>query len=204
MRTLVIAIAVALAATGAAQASQATPADAHASGVGFMGARLGMGLAGWKALAYPGRNPAQVQTRCANEAPPAAPTKGRRRVVAGASGSAAAILVCTYTSRLGGVALPLSIPLAESFLVRQPQYDFTSGRLSKIEFRTSIDAFNDLTSRFESRYGPASQTLRDDVTLSDGLDLPRVRKIWRRPGGSVEIIDPSARPTQLAVQFTGP
>jgi hypothetical protein len=199
MRTLVIAIA----AAGAAQASQATPADAPAGVVGFMGARLGMGLDDWKALAYPGRNPAQVQAQCADEPAAATTIKGGRHAAA-APASVAPRLVCTYTSRLGGVALPLSIPLAGSFLVRQPQYDFVGGRLSKIEFHTSIDAFNDLTARFTSRYGPAGQTLRDDVTLSDGLDLPRVRKIWRLPGGSVEIIDPSARPTQLAVQFAGP
>jgi hypothetical protein len=201
MRTFVIAIAGALVAAGAAQADQATPANAQAGVVGFMGAQLGMGLADWKALAYPGRNPAQVQAQCAHEAAIATtPKRGRH---AAAPAPAAPTLVCTYTSRLGGVDL-LSIPLADNFLVRQPQYDFTGGRLSKIEFRTSIDAFNDLTARFEARYGPASQTLRDDVTLSDGLDLPRVRKIWRLPGGSVEIVDPSARPTQLAVQFTGP
>ena len=203
MRTIPIAIAVTLAAAGAARADQATPADARAGGVGFMGARLGMGLADWKALAYPGRSPAQVQAACANQAPPAAAEAERHAAVSGPAPAAPA-LVCTYTSRLGGVVLPLTIPLAGRFLVRQPQYDFTGGRLSKIEFHTSIDAFNDLTARFEGRYGPASQTLRDDVTLSDGLDLPRVRKIWRLPGGSVEIIDPSARPTQLAVQFTEP
>jgi hypothetical protein len=87
--------------------------------------------------------------------------------------------------------------------VRDPKYDFVGGRLSRVEFRTSIDAFNDLTARFEARYGPANQTLRDDVETRSGLDLPRVRKIWRLPSGTVEIIDPATPPTQLDVQFTG-
>jgi hypothetical protein len=164
-----------------------------------MGARLGMGLAEWKALAYPGRNPAQVQTLCSDDS---TGTAGGH-LGAGAPGQGAQTVVCTYTSRLGSVTLPLSFPLTNIYLVREPKYDFVGGRLSRVEFRTSIDAFNDLTARFEARYGPASQTLRDDVTTRDGFDLPRVRKIWRLPSGSVEIIDPSTPPTQLAVQFSG-
>jgi hypothetical protein len=49
----------------------------------------------------------------------------------------------------------------------------------------------------------ATQTLRDDVTTKGGFDLPRVRKIWRLPNGSVEIIDPTTPPIQLSVQLSG-
>jgi hypothetical protein len=206
MRTRLSKIAVALGAaafacaTGAV-ASQAPQAGASADGatagampngaqigdIGFMGARLGMGLAAWKAMAYPGRNPGDVSAAC---------TAGRALSPGG--------VVCTYAQRAGGLSLPLSIPLSGSWLVRDPQYAFVGDRLSKIDFRTSIDAFNALTARFEARYGPASQTLRDDVTTRSGIDLPRVRMIWRLPTGSIEIIDPTTPPTQLAVRFVGP
>ncbi|HEY3888130.1 MAG TPA: hypothetical protein VGL73_06110 [Caulobacteraceae bacterium] len=199
MRILVLAIGVTLAGAGVAAANQATPADAQTSAVGFMGARLGMGLAEWKALTYPGRNPAQVRTLCSEDS---IGTAGSRPGP-GASAQSGNAVVCTYANRLGKVTLPLSFPLTNAYLVREPKYVFVGGRLARVGFRTSIDAFNDLTARFEARYGPATQTLHDDVTTRSGLDLPRVRKIWRLASGSVEIIDPSTPPTQLAVQFTG-
>ncbi|HEX4196509.1 MAG TPA: hypothetical protein VHZ26_03620 [Caulobacteraceae bacterium] len=201
MRTRLFKIAVALGAAALASASRAAASQApqgdatagaamadpsQAGDIGFMGARLGMGLAAWKALAYPGRNPGDVAAACA------------------AGRASAGGLVCTYAQRAGGLSLPLSIPLSGSWLVRDPQYDFVGGRLSRIEFHTSIDAFNALTARFEARYGPASQTLHDDVTTRGGLDLPRVRMIWRLPAGSIEIVDPTTPPNQLAVRFAGP
>jgi hypothetical protein len=186
-RITIVTAALALAGQGAAAASEPPPANAPAGGIGFMGARLGMGLDQWKALAYPGHDPSQVAAACAN----------------GQGGTAPGTVVCTYAQRAGGVTLPLSFPLTKTWLVRDPTYDFVDGRLGKIAFHTSIDAFDDLSARFEARYGPASQIQRDDVTTRSGLDLPRVRKTWRLPGGSIEIIDPATPPTQLAVQFTG-
>lgn len=183
----VVAVGVILAGQGAAAASEAPPANAPAGGIGFMGARLGMGLDQWKALAYPGRDPGQVEAACVN----------------GQAGTAPGTVVCTYAQRAGGVTLPLSFPLTKTWLVRDPTYDFVDGRLGKIAFHTSIDAFDDLSARFEAKYGPASQIQRDDVKTRSGLDLPRVRKTWRLPSGSIEIVDPATPPTQLAVQFTG-
>ncbi|HEY5006530.1 MAG TPA: hypothetical protein VII42_00915 [Caulobacteraceae bacterium] len=198
MRTTIIAITLAFAGANASVASQPPPST-QASVIGFMGAQLGMGLAEWKALAYPGRNPAQVTTTCSDDTT----RTGGPPVAGGGSGQGGRLVVCTYTNRLGGAALPLSFPLTQAYLVQGPKYDFIDGKLSKVEFQTSIDAFDDLTARFEARYGPAAQTLRDDVTTRGGFDLPRVRKIWRLPKGSVEIIDPATPPTQLAVQFSG-
>ena len=201
MRTRLFNIAIVLGAAGlaaatGAMASQALQDGAMAGGavangsqtgnIGFMGAQLGMGLDAWKALAYPGHGPNEVVAACA--AGPASAPGG---------------VVCTYAQRAGSFDLPLSIPLSGTWLVRDPRYDFVGGRLSRIEFRTSIDAFNDLTARFEAKYGPATQTLNDDVTTRDGRDLPRVRKIWRLPAGSIEIVDPTTPPTQLAVRFVG-
>jgi hypothetical protein len=112
MRTIFIAIAMALAGASTAAASQATPENTQTSVVEFMGARLGMGLAEWKALAHPGRNPDQVQTLCSNDS---SGTVGGRLGV-GAPGQAGQTVVCTYTSRLGSISLPLSIPLTKTTL----------------------------------------------------------------------------------------
>jgi hypothetical protein len=187
VRLLIAAATMTLAGHGAAMAGEALPTSAPMGDIGFMGAQLGMGLDAWKALAYPGRDPGQVAAAC----------------VSGQAGTAPGTVVCTYAERAGGVALPLSLPLTKTWLVRDPTYDFVDGRLGGITFHTSIDAFDDLSARFEAKYGPASQIQRDDVKTCSGLDLPRVRKIWRLSGGSIEIVDPTTPPTQLAVQFTG-
>jgi hypothetical protein len=193
MRALMIGLVVLLA--GPAAANQPVP-PAQAGDIEFMGVRLGTGLAEWKALAFPGRDSDQVAATCSSA--PARTSKGGP-----STAQAQPTVVCGYVAKSGSVDLPPSLPLTGNFLVRDPKYEFVGGRLSSIAFHTSIDAFNDLTTRFEARYGPASQTLYDDVKTRGGYDIPRVRKIWRLAGGSIEITDPTNPPTQLEVQFTG-
>lgn len=50
-------------------------------------------------------------------------------------------------------------------------------------------------------YGPASRTLRGDVTTRSGLNRPPVRRTWPLPTGS---IDPTTSAAQFAVRFVGP
>jgi hypothetical protein len=172
---------------------------ASASGdLHFGSARLGMSLAQWKASALPGPPAAGLQTTCSNEAEPAVPVG----VKISASRSEAGALVCSYVTRLGPNVLPQYFPLTKTYLARSPTFTFVSGKLYKIEFRSSIDAFDDLVAIFEGKFGPAGETIRDQVRTSYGQPLPRVQKIWRLSGGLVRITDPSARPDQLVVDFT--
>jgi hypothetical protein len=149
----------------------------------------------WKSLPYPGPSSERATARCSYdpvEAPPGDPQGESAK-------QPTAVEVCTYVAP---EAADEAFPLMKTFLARNPRYYFVGGRLSKIEFHTSIDAFNDVMALLETRYGPASQTVRDDLKMTSGFDLPRVRKIWRQANGSIHLIDPSSTPTQLAVQFT--
>lgn len=139
------------------------------------GARLGMALSDWKALSSPAE--AGARAACA----PAAST-----------------LVCGYAAPNEEV----SLPLVKSYRMRRPRYYFVAGTLSKIEFHTSIDAFNDVMAMLEAKYGPASQTLRNSVDVGDNIYWPRVKKIWRLPGGTIELTDPASPASQIAVQFS--
>lgn len=169
-------------------APQSPPGPAHEDGqtLQFKGARLGMTIAQWKALPYPGGASTHVETACV-DSPNRSADPGAR------------VVVCSYVTRYGRIELPQSFAFTATRLARDPSYAFVDGKLARIEFQTSIDAFDELDARFATLYGHGQdgQTLRDQHA-----DVARVQKIWRTPGGTVRIIDPSPRPSLLSVQFT--
>jgi hypothetical protein len=149
----------------------------------------------WKALPYPGPSSEHATARCSYGPAGAAASDPQGE----SAKQSTAVEVCAYVAP---EAEDEAFPLMKTFLARSPTYYFGGGRLSKIEFHTSIDAFNDVMALLEAKYGPASQTLRDDVRLDNSFDLPRVKKIWRQANGSIQLVDPSSAPAQLEVQFT--
>jgi hypothetical protein len=156
------------------------------------GAELGMTLDAWRALPFPGTPSPRVAASCSTDG--AAKVGAPRTAVS----TKPSVTVCTYASRYGDITLPQPFPLTSRSLARDPRYSFTEGRLTTIEFDTSIDAFNDLVALFISRYGPEQRTIRDQIGPHH---WPRVRKIWRLPAASILLTDPAARPGQLSVQF---
>lgn len=165
----------------------------------FDGARLGMSLSQWKALPPPQGSTADVATECSNDTT----LDTASRVTFSVSGSEPPVVVCSYVARLGRYVLAQDFPLAKTYFARNPKFTFVSGRLAKIEFKSSINAFDDLVAAFEARFGAASQTIRDQIRTPFGLTLPRVQKIWRLPDGLVSITDPSDDLDRLVVDFTG-
>lgn len=149
----------------------------------FGGAMLGMSKADWLQLVPGGVTAGRAAATCA-PAPDAT-------------------VSCTYATRYGQETLPQAIPLSGGYLAREPTYVFVSDRLRRIEFRTSLNAFNALDARFTQRFGPPSLTLRQTLPAHSGPKLNRVVRAWRAPGGVVRIIDPStARLDSLSVVYT--
>lgn len=148
----------------------------------FVDAEMGMTLAQWKALPPLSGLASQSEAECG----------------AGPSGG----VVCDNTTHYGKVSLAQSARINRNYLAEDPRYTFVNGRLVEIEFHASIDAFNAIMSAIESPYGPATETDRDVGPTYDGVRLPRVRKIWRLAPGSIEVIDPSSRPDELAVRLS--
>jgi hypothetical protein len=166
----------------------------------FGGARLGMSLSQWQALPRPRGSTAGVSAACGNDS---APIRGSKASLS-ASTPAPREVVCSYASRLGRYVVAQDFPLTKTYLARDPTFTFVSGRLAKIEFGSSIDAFDDLVAAFETKFGRASQTIRDQIKTPYGPTLPRVQKIWRLPDGVVRITDPSTRLDQLLVDIARP
>jgi hypothetical protein len=178
-------------AKAAPTAGQAAPALA------LKGARLGMTLAQWRALPFGGDTAQHISGLCADAPAPVGAGRRKARKPPGQP----PVLLCSYVARYGRVIVPESFALTPAFLARDPEYYFTGGRLSKIEFHVSVDGFNALVALFRGRYGLENQTVRDSVTIEHGLELQRVQKIWRLPGGSLRITDPSSVYNELLVQY---
>lgn len=170
--------------------TQPAPVAVFAPGPGalsFGGARLGMSKADWLQLAPSGVTTGHAAASCA-PAPAGATVQGE---------------VCTYATRYGQVTLPQAISLSGGYLAREPTYVFVDGRLRRIAFRTSLNAFSDLDARFTQRFGAPSQTSRRTLSIRSGFKFDEVIRTWRAPGGTVRIVDPSTgRLDSLSVVYS--
>ncbi len=163
----------------------------------FNGAVLGMTLDQWKALPNPSGAGEPAIAACSAAGDPASP-----RRVAGSSVTSAPTVVCAYVERDRDETRPLWIPISKHYFARGPRYWFVGGRLSRIEFQSSIDAFNDVMAAMKSKYGPATTGRLDTIKSRDGLDLDRVQEVWRLSGGTIRMTDPSPRPDELTVRMS--
>jgi hypothetical protein len=181
----------------AAATAAASPAPAP-SGLDLPGVRLGMTPDEWRALPFPGASPARVEPVCSDD--PSAPANGyfSTAIVRGPG-----IVVCGYRTRYGRFSLPQPIELGPKLEVRRLRFTFVKGRLSSIEYRASTNAFNDLTARLTTRYGPPTKLVRDSVRTELGA-FPRVRQTWNTSRGQIELVDPVQPFTDLSVRLSTP
>jgi hypothetical protein len=164
----------------------------------FKGVRLGMTLAAWKALPFPGSTSSRARPVC---------TDGADAISSGLlparSDLSAETVVCAYFSQYGRFMLPDPVALGPRIVTRRLRFTFEDGRLSAIEYRTSVNAYDDLAARLNTRYGPSARLTRDSVKTSAGA-YPRVRRTWQAPDGQIELIDPVAPYTDLSLRLSVP
>jgi hypothetical protein len=125
--------------------------------LGVNGAQLGMTLEAWKALPYKAGPTSHMTTSCMASPEPAG---GVQRVQTSQRSN---LFVCSYVTRYGQTVLQQSFPLTAAFLARSPSYAFVDGRLSRIEFHTSVNAFISLDALLTARFGAPVQTVRDTL-----------------------------------------
>jgi hypothetical protein len=192
--TILAALILASAVPAAAWAA-ATPGTSPApeSKLTFNGAHLGMTLEQWKSLPISGGNSSHVELVCTDDL-------GRNPKSGQASGAGA--VVCSRVVRYRGTALMQSIPFLSSYRARSPKYYFADGRLSKIDFLVSVDAFNTLDAMFTKKLDVQPATDRIVDKYSDGVKFDRVERIWALPDIKVKIVDPSDIPSQIQVQYS--
>jgi len=164
-------------------------------GLDLTGVRLGMTREAWKALPFPGVSSGRVEPVCSDD--PEAPQNGFFSV---AIDRVAGVVVCGYRTRYGRFSLPQPIELGP-LQVRRLRFAFIKGRLSSIEYRTSVDAFNDLMTRLTARYGPPARLVRDNVRTELGA-FPRVRQTWNTSRGRIDLVDPVQPFTDLSVRLS--
>lgn len=161
----------------------------------FDGATLGMTVGAWRSLAPP----PGVGPSAAPDCGPAVGDPIRAEQLA-PSAPAPGNVTCSYGARFGAEVLLHSAKFDDRFRLDGLRYRFAGGRLSEIDFTTSIDAYNDVVARLTAEYG-APVTIVRDVARTATVRLPRVRQVWRTAGGSVSLTDPSSDPLRLSVRF---
>ena len=90
-------------------------------------------------------------------------------------------------------------PLGGDYRVRELSSTFVGGRLAKVSFSTSIDAFPFATAELKRAFGPPADIRRDRVRLQNGLDLPHVLMTWRNGRSTIRLSDPALRGGRLNV-----
>ncbi|HEX5265113.1 MAG TPA: hypothetical protein VFW13_16400 [Phenylobacterium sp.] len=185
--------------TAAAMAPTAWSKDAGSASLPLEGATFGMTIDAWKALPPP---PSAGPT-----AAPACWTHEAAVIIPGYRLSAedrrADLTTCAYVSRYGDVVVPHSVRLDATFRADGLRFLFDKGRLADVEFRTSVDAYSDITAMITGRFGPPSRTVSDTVKTSAGREL-RLRQTWRVGEGTIVLVDPSPNPTELGVDLALP
>jgi hypothetical protein len=93
------------------------------------------------------------------------------------------------------------VPLGGGYVARNLTYRFVDGTLARISFRTSIDAFEWVRHRLDTRFGHPASVVRDDI-VTESLDFPHVRDTWRNGRSSIVLDDPTRDMATLRVTYT--
>ena len=93
------------------------------------------------------------------------------------------------------------IAIGGGFRAREPSYTFVNGRLSKIEFRTSIDGFSYAMALLKHRFGAPKTIVRDRIVVADGLDRAHVAVTWRNGRSTITLSDPTLDAAHLQVNM---
>lgn len=111
------------------------------------------------------------------------------------------VVTCAYVRRYGHYALPVTARLSNGLLATHLRYTFEDGRLHRIDYQVSVNAYDRLMAELHTRLGPADQVHRDVVRTGHGV-LPRVSQTWRTSNGMVQVIDPVPPFAKLEVRLS--
>jgi len=159
-------------------------------------APIGASLADWKASPSPEPASSHIETVCSDR------PGGATRLLSTASGTSPDTVVCGYFGRYGRFFLPEPVSVAPRLGTAHARYTFVGRRLQSVEYRFSVNVYDDLIARLHKLYGAPLSVVRDTIRTEAGV-FPRVRQTWRAPRGQVELTDPTPPYTELSVKLTG-
>lgn len=167
---------------------------AAGQGFGYRNADLGITLAEWRALPFPGSGPS-VRALCSDTEPDALAPGGRVELYLPAIDKRLGIVRCVYFSarQIGQQTLwdAAAIDIGTSpYGFYGVQYDFFAGRLFRIYGETNIAAADHAQEGLVARFGRPASAARDFVQNRMGGQFPRIISVWRRGSNSVTLSSP--------------
>jgi hypothetical protein len=107
---------------------------------------------------------------------------------------------CTASGRAGLDCRLSDQPLGGGYYARDLTYRFVDGRLTAIQFHTSIDAFAFAVAKLKHEFGAPADIRRNTATLY-GYAFPHVTFTWRNGRSTIVLSDPS-EPNRLSVTMS--
>jgi hypothetical protein len=114
--------------------------------------------------------------------------------------AAPAGVTCQTAARVTICSAPLT-PLGGGYVARNLTYRFVDGQLARISFGASIDAFDWVRHRLDTRFGEPTSVTRDEIH-AESLDFPHVRNTWRNARSTIVLDDPTRDMATLRVTYT--
>lgn len=93
------------------------------------------------------------------------------------------------------------LPLGGGYFARDLDYRFVGGKLVRIRFRSSVDAFSWVTARLKKDDGQPSAITRDTFPHA-GRAVPHVAMTWANGRSTIALSDPIQSMIQLGVSIT--
>ena len=87
-------------------------------------------------------------------------------------------------------------------VARDISYGFVEGRLVRIRFLTSIDAYDRVRARLDGRFGAPSPITYDAIQINRSVPTPHQRDVWRRGGALIVLSDPERDGYSLSVTYS--
>ncbi len=93
-------------------------------------------------------------------------------------------------------------PLGGRQIAHDLTYEFVGGRLARIRFLTSIDAYDRVRARLDGRFGPPVNIVRDAIKIDQSFETPHLKAYWRNGRSTIVVNDPERDGRSLSVTYS--
>ncbi len=94
------------------------------------------------------------------------------------------------------------MPLGGRQIAHDITYEFVGGRLARIRFLTSIDAYNRVRARLDGRFGPPANIVRDAIRIDQSFETPHLKAYWRNGRSTILLNDPERDGRSISVTYS--
>lgn len=199
-----------------AVARKASPAAAKAAPKApavfydFKGAKLGMTIAEWKALPFPG-NPENSKDYGSKSSPPIAPVckgdPGSDKMMAFVSDAekASNVIVCQYGYEWKITDTYTSFKSAYvsvgTHITDDVEYKFLDGKLYEINITGSNNLLSDVMDGLTAKFGAPTSVVNDTTQNKAGATFPHTEKTWSNPVASIHMETPYTKIDNMNVTY---